>query len=296
MKDITCSTYRRLMTAWSSVALLVVSGCGLSTPDVELDRAPAEGVRAKMVADVARVVPGRPFHVGVLLTIPDGSHIYWRNPGASGLASGVEWTLSEGVEVGELQWPTPERFEVEGWDEVSFGYQSIVLLFAEVSVPASTTNVELLQIGARAYWLNCEEDGQCIPGDAELRLEIPVSSEAKSSAYVSLFEHYRQRVPVPLDTSIVPASIEPEPGASFTLRARDGVRLDFDGEAADPEFFPDEGEAWTIERAPGRGAESPESFRFAPPEDGNVMSGVLRFSVQREDSGTPETFYISIEE
>ena len=300
----------RFLVAWTLAALLTVAGCGspVSHEDgtAEPETIPLEGVRAELVADVARVKPGEYFQVGVLFTIPDRSHIYWRNPGASGLPTGVEWKLAEDVEAGELLWPAPKRFEIEGWDEVSFGYESEVLLFAEVRVPETMTNTGPLSIVARAYWLNCEEDGQCIPGDAELQLEIPIDSESRPSSDVARFEQARLRVPVPLDAGSLPVSIGLGDEASFVLVERDGARILPDG-ADGPDFFPYEGEAWTwghdlsmdwrvTESFPFVPPDDRRLFYFLPPDDGASRSGVLVFSVYREDSGTRETFYISMEE
>ena len=93
------SPLRFLMVAWTWVTLLVATGCGSPVSNDEGTTEPAivplKGVRAELVADVTRAMPGDSFGVGVLLTIPKGSHIYWKNPGASGLASGVEWTMPD---------------------------------------------------------------------------------------------------------------------------------------------------------------------------------------------------------
>ncbi len=36
-------------------------------------------------------------------------HVYWRNPGDSGLPPEVAWTLPAGFSAGPLQWPAPSR-------------------------------------------------------------------------------------------------------------------------------------------------------------------------------------------
>ncbi|MCH7911398.1 MAG: hypothetical protein IIB38_17520 [Candidatus Hydrogenedentes bacterium] len=298
MSEGVSSGLRFLMGTWTGVALLAVAGCGSPVQDAEGAVEPAiaslKSMRAELVADVARVKPGEYFQVGVLFTIPDRSHIYWRNPGASGLPTGVEWKLAEGVEAGELLWPAPKRFEIEGWDGVSFGYESEVLLFTRVRAVDGMPNAQSLSIAARVYWLNCEEDGQCIPGDAELQLEIPVGAGPGSSLYASLFEGYRRRVPVPPNSETVPLSLEREEGASFRVRPRADTRIDFDSQGGAPDFFPDEGEAWSFERIPGTEAGSAESIRFMPPDSGAAASGVLKVPVRWEDSGAQQMFYISI--
>ena len=313
MSEGVSSPLRFPVVAWTWVTLLAVTGCGspvsndegTTEPDavlrydsvaVELETIPQDRVYPMLVADVSQATQGEPFQVGVLFHIPEGSHIYWRNPGASGLPTGVEWKLAEGVEAGELLWPAPKRFEIEGWDEVSFGYELEALLFTSVRVAEGMSDAQSLSIRARVYWLNCEEDGQCIPGDAELELEIPVGAAPEYSLHASIFDRYRQRVPVPLNSETVPLSLEREEGASFMIRPHADARIDFDGQGGTPDFFPDEGEAWSFERVPGTEAGSAESLRFTPPGGGAAASGVLKVPVRWEDSGTRQTFYISMSE
>ena len=101
------------MNIVKSIFALILSLC-ISVPAI------AEQVKARLVADVETIEPGTPFRLGVLLTIPEHAHIYWRNPGTSGLATGIEWDLPEGFTVGELQWPNPQRFEIEEIDDITY--------------------------------------------------------------------------------------------------------------------------------------------------------------------------------
>ena len=65
-------------------------------------------VRAQLVADApAGVGPAKAVHVGLLLQHQPHWHTYWINPGDSGLATRLEWTLPPGVTAGETQWPIP---------------------------------------------------------------------------------------------------------------------------------------------------------------------------------------------
>src|SRR4051794_3025095 len=90
-----------------------------------------ELVRAKLLADVSAIQPGQPFTVGVLLTIEPGWHVYWKNPGDSGLSTSAKWTLPEGFKAGDLQFPVPTRFDLEG-GLVNYGYHDEVMLTATI--------------------------------------------------------------------------------------------------------------------------------------------------------------------
>ena len=64
--------------------------------------------------------PGSQLCVALALTMEEGWHIYWKNPGDSGLPTSIQWNLPEGFSVEETKWPYPQRFETSGI--VSFGY------------------------------------------------------------------------------------------------------------------------------------------------------------------------------
>ena len=46
---------------------------------------------------------------GVMLRMDAKWHTYWRNPGASGMATRIDWDLPPGFEPGEIHWPVPKN-------------------------------------------------------------------------------------------------------------------------------------------------------------------------------------------
>src|ERR1700722_3147986 len=97
-----------------SIALLV---CGLAA-----QASAAPHVQAELLANTSAIQPGKPFWLGVRLTIDPGWHVYWKNPGDAGLATRVKFTLPNGFSAGPLQFPTPHRFDQPG-NIVAFGYE-----------------------------------------------------------------------------------------------------------------------------------------------------------------------------
>ena len=203
-------------------------------------------VQAQLIADVERVAPGSSFRLGVLFTIEADAHIYWRHPGSSGLATGIDFTLPEGAQVEELQWPNPHRFEFAEIDDISYGYEGEALLFANVTAPSGLKQGETFSITANAYWLVCLESGQCIPEAADLRIDLPVGS-AVPSEQLPLFERFAKEVPRRLDPS-GPVSAEIGDGI-VTLNAKRPWRFSVDVEGDRADLFPSEGEAWTLDRS-----------------------------------------------
>ena len=64
---------------------------------------------------------------GVLFTPDPGWHLYWQNPGDTGLPTQLAW---RGGEAGPLRWPAPSAFDEGGL--VTFGYEGTVLLASEI--------------------------------------------------------------------------------------------------------------------------------------------------------------------
>jgi thiol:disulfide interchange protein len=129
-------------------------------------------VEARLVAAETSVQPGRPFMVALSLSMDPDWHVYWKNPGDSGLPTTLEWDLPAGFTAGSLQWPVPERFESDGL--VTFGYSRQVLLLTEISPPKTATAGGSVVLKAHAGWLACRVE--CTPGKASLELTLPVNA------------------------------------------------------------------------------------------------------------------------
>jgi DsbC/DsbD-like thiol-disulfide interchange protein len=148
-----------------------------------------ELVQTKLVADVERIAPGRPFHVGVHMDIAEGWHVYWKHPGEAGMPTEVQLTAPEGFEVGPLRWPEPATFTQPG-EITGYGYAGEVLLIAEVTPPEDLDASEV-EISAEVGFLACKED--CIPGEAQPALSLAVGGEAEP-ANESLFAKWTQKL------------------------------------------------------------------------------------------------------
>jgi thiol:disulfide interchange protein DsbD len=156
----------------------------------EAARAPAD-VHARLLADVSAIEPGKPFRIGVLLTLPQGWHVYWQNPGEAGLATAVRFAAPPGFTVGELEWPVPEHFTQPG-DVAGYGYAGEVLLTAEVRPPRAFPDAAQVTLRASVTWLGCHT--ACVPGSADLSLVLTLAARA-DAANAALFGRWLSRVP-----------------------------------------------------------------------------------------------------
>ncbi|CAN5651423.1 thioredoxin family protein [soil metagenome] len=178
--------FRLLFLRWAlAIALIPAAALAQNYQGREL-------VEASIVAHTTAVVPGRPFKVGLRLKMAPGWHTYWKFPGDAGIPTEIKWNLPPGWRVGELQWPTALRI-IEPGDIEIYGYHGEVLLMQEITPPA-TIPENAVRIPAEANWLVCEKI--CIPGGAQLTLELPVGGTA-TAANEELFGRFERSLPQP---------------------------------------------------------------------------------------------------
>ncbi len=105
-------------------------------------------VTARLVPEVTRAAPGETVWVGLHLDIIEGWHTYWRNPGDSGQATSLDWTLPAGVTAGEIVWPHPEALPFGPL--VNYGYEDEALHLVPITLPADWPVGRPLQLAADA--------------------------------------------------------------------------------------------------------------------------------------------------
>ena len=150
-----------------------------------------EHTEAELVAERSAWLPGAVNWVALRLKPDPGWHTYWRNPGDSGLATSLEWTLPEGWRAGDIAWPYPGMHRLG--DLVNYGYGEETLHLVPIEVPARAQG-ERPVLRALAKWLVCADI--CIPGRAELELALPVSEIATADPdWAPRFAAARERLP-----------------------------------------------------------------------------------------------------
>ena len=79
-----------------------------------------ERIAAELVPMTQWATPGSTVVVAVRQDIQPGWHTYWRNPGDSGGATTLDWTLPAGVKADPILWPLPTRQRLLGL--MNYGY------------------------------------------------------------------------------------------------------------------------------------------------------------------------------
>jgi thiol:disulfide interchange protein len=149
-------------------------------------------VKAELVSEDLSVQPGQPFWVTIKLTMEEGWHLYWKNPGDAGLPPEIQWKLPEGYQVDAIQWPFPKLL-VDS-NGTTYGYDGELLLLARVVPPANESSQEL-KLSGQVHWIACKDS--CVPGDSQFALTVPVAKTQPQAdrKYSALFTEARHQLP-----------------------------------------------------------------------------------------------------
>ena len=191
-------------------------------------------IEAELVPMSAWAAPGSTAVVAVKQTIQPDWHTYWRNPGDSGGATTLTWTLPQDVRAGDIVWPVPERQRISGL--MNYGYSGVVYLPAPIEIPASARPGTTVPLTVRALFFVCSAE-MCVPDELTLRLDLPVREGA-----APLDPRHGGPITAVLENAPRPAGIEARialEGGVLTLAAAGGPLT---GRDPGPSyFFPFEG-------------------------------------------------------
>ena len=156
---------RSSISGWITafLAVLLVSAAGLRA-----SAAPIDGGQAvvDLISDHTTVTPGQTFKVALTLDIDEHWHVYWKNPGDSGLPPEIVWDEGHAFKVGDFIWPAPHPQPIETL--MNYGFEDQLILPFNVTAPETATG-ELVLSGSAQY-LICKDI--CIPEDAPVFLRL----------------------------------------------------------------------------------------------------------------------------
>ena len=135
---------------------------------------------AKLVVDTFLPQKDSTISIGILINLKDDWHIYWRNPGDSGLPTEVDFILPEEFKVSEIKFPTPEIFSSD--EIVNYGYSHQVLLTSKISIPKNFIQKEI-SISAKLSALICKD--LCKAFDTTLAIKLDLTKALYPTKLVS---------------------------------------------------------------------------------------------------------------
>lgn len=182
-----------------------------------------ERIEAELVPMSQWVAPGSTTVVAVRQKIAPGWHTYWRNPGDSGGATSLIWTLPAGVSADPILWPLPSRQRLMSL--MNYGYSGAVLLPVPIHVPPTERPGEVLTLTTDVLFLVCS-DQMCVPEPMTLSLALPVREGA-----APLAKPWGEEIKQLVETAPRPAGIEARvtpQGGKLILTAAGGPLLGAD--------------------------------------------------------------------
>lgn len=154
-------------------------------------------VEAELVSSVESIAPGQPFTIAFRMQLDPPWHTYWINPGDSGLAPTLAWTLPPGFSASELEFPAPTAIATPPF--MTYGLEGEVWFLTTITTPSDLPPGEVI-LAAAADWLICND--YCMPGSAQLELALPVrdASPEPDPTLAARFAAARDHLPaVPAD-------------------------------------------------------------------------------------------------
>jgi thiol:disulfide interchange protein DsbD len=175
-------------------ALLLIP---LAVPTAQDDELPDGNklVSVSILADRDALAPGGSATLLVRLSIEDKWHVYWENPGDSGIPTRFEWKLPAGFEVGPPRFPWPKR-HVDPGDIVTYVHEGRLDVLFELRASPDAAPAASADIAVEASWLVCKEI--CVPGSGRASLALAVLADAPAApARAEPFAASRARLPRP---------------------------------------------------------------------------------------------------
>ncbi|MEN7535734.1 protein-disulfide reductase DsbD domain-containing protein [Aurantiacibacter sp. DGU5] len=137
--------------------------------------------------------PGGEVDVALVFTPAPGWHGYWSNPGDAGVGLQIDWTLPEGWQAGEPEFPVPETLVISGL--MNHVYESPHAVIVPLRVPAGADLAEGPVVSAKLDWLACT-DRICVPEHGDILLDF---SGTAALAPEARFEQWRAELPPLID-------------------------------------------------------------------------------------------------
>lgn len=164
-------TARFLLLAFAAwLAALPTARADLAPPTRYGGPVAAPHVAVSLIGERARpaAIAGQPLTLGVRFALEEHWHVYWQNPGDSGEAPRLQWTLPAGWTAGAVQWPAPTR--IATGPLINYGYEGDVILPVTLTPPTDAEGPATVAL--ELTWLVCRED--CIPGEQVFEFEVAV--------------------------------------------------------------------------------------------------------------------------
>ncbi|MCL6493299.1 MAG: hypothetical protein K6T54_00820 [Ignavibacterium sp.] len=151
--------------------------------------------KADLVVDSYSSENIRIINAAVVVQLEKDWHIYWLNPGDSGMPTSFEFILPEQIGVSEIKWTVPKIFEFEGY--ASYGYEDVAVFPFSIYIPENFNQDEItIELNLRS--LICKD--VCKPFNKKLSKTINLKKYFVADNSVSdLISNAFKNIPVKND-------------------------------------------------------------------------------------------------
>lgn len=190
-------------------------------------------VSYKLIPERTHVSPGEELTIAIEHTIAPHWHIYWKNPGDSGLPVKTEWEIPKNFEIENIIWPLPGKI-YEG-PLANYGYFETSTLLQTLKIP-DTLPEGPINLTATIKVLVCNEI--CIPESATLQLTLNDSSQFPVNN-AGIINAAKEKIPQKLDAQ---ASFERDENNAPLFKLNVPLTQEFleNIDVSTAEFFPEE--------------------------------------------------------
>lgn len=169
------SAFFGLVAAMLAVMFAAAGPAAAQTADGAADNiVRTEHATTRLLSEGAGLVPGETTTLILDQTLQDGWHVYWKNPGDSGLPLALKWTLPQGYAAGEVTYPVPHRVPIGPL--VNYGFFGRPAFLIPLAVPKTAKPGSSVSLRLKAGWLICADI--CVPEEGAFTLQLPVVARA----------------------------------------------------------------------------------------------------------------------
>ncbi len=219
--------------------------------------AQAANTEATLILSAQTARPGDTIMAAVRLNMASGWHTYWKNSGASGIATSIKWTLPPGITAGEIRWPVPEKYVPQKVDEdgkaipgaldyeqTTYVYHDEAALLVPLTI-ASNASAGKIEIKARVDWLECQIN--CIPGKQDVTATLEVADRTTPSSAADLFAQWEARLPRQAPTNLTARAVWESPATERGRRLL--LQWQFTPGRGSWDFFPYSSDDFEVQHA-----------------------------------------------
>ena len=186
----------RLQQGLTLARLFMVLSIGLMAANATYAAATAwqqaDHLQVRLISELETLSPKGTFHLGVEFKPEEHWHVYWRNPGDSGMPISVSWELPTGLTALKTLWPIPAK--IPFGHLTNYGYEGPLVLPVRFKGDALASNG--VTVKAQVSWLVCKDT--CVPGSASFELPLSVGQRQVNAATGPVMHRFIQQEPNPL--------------------------------------------------------------------------------------------------